>query len=168
LKKLFIFIMLIAVGCGTINTAFEGRRVADLIANKQDPEHITSCGPTALKKVLSHFKIKEERKEISRIIQERGHKCRSFLSIFHHRAREISFESDIKHVLKLYGFKTRKVSSLNELNPERDVAIALVSKRMSLLYHWIAFPNSSAIEKHFGDCTKVDTILLVEKEVFLP
>tara|TARA_R100000008_G_C3581167_1_gene168612 strand:- start:436 stop:918 length:483 start_codon:yes stop_codon:yes gene_type:complete len=160
--------MLVAVGCGTINTAFEGRRVADLIANKQDPRHVRSCGPTALKKVLSHLNIKEERKEISRIIQERGHECRSFLSIFHHRARGISFESDIKHVLKLYGFKTREVSSLSDLDPNKDVAIVLISKKWTLLYHWMAFPNNLPIEKYHGDCTKIHAILVVEKEVFLP
>tara|TARA_Y100000310_G_scaffold339262_1_gene431410 strand:- start:146 stop:652 length:507 start_codon:yes stop_codon:yes gene_type:complete len=164
MKGILIFLTLFFVGCGTIQTFSEGKEVRALIDQRKDPAHVYSCGPIALEKILRHFSINTNRKAISYAIQKKGHPYRAFYSIFDSRAREITFRSEIKHILKLFNLEMREVKSLSVLDAKKDIAIVLIHRSMTLEYHWAVYPIDTYFENFFGKCTIIDEIYLIERK----
>ncbi len=156
-------ILLFSIGCGTIKSHELEPSIKQLESNNQDPFHIDSCGPRALEKVLFRLGDKHiTRKKISESIQKREGWFRGFLSFFDHRARSITWPSEIKDQLISRGYKITKISNITDLKGE-DTAIVLVHKKNTLDYHWMAFPVDVNIVKHFGSDTIIKMILLIKK-----
>ncbi len=133
--------------------------------------HFSSCGPQALEKALTLYahknNIKYKRtvsaRELSIEIQDRSKNfsLRDFLVILHKEAAAITSPGEIKQSLDVRGIKIKQVSSIDELDIRKDIAIILIHKKGTLTwYHWLVYPSD--ILMRYGDKTVIDKIYLLE------
>jgi hypothetical protein len=134
-------------------------------------KHYTCCGPIAIEKAINEFYRKQgivfaknpaPRKEISQQIQKSGMAFKECLSFFDRRAICITWPSEIKFIINKYGFELVTVQSLEELDPKKDIAIALVhGKFFSREFHWLVFPIDN-VKDYYGEDTVVDKVYLMK------
>ena len=135
--------------------------------------HYNSCGPIALEKALNTYAAKNgikykrawNRKEISQDIQSSGNFKRSALALFNSNASSITWPSEIKKVVRDYGFKIISINEFKELNPDEDVAIVLVyNEVLKGEFHWLVYPIDKNIKNYFGDKSEIYYIFLIKKD----
>ena len=127
-------------------------------------KHFHSCGPVALKKAFNELDISVTEKELSKQIQSSGNLARALLTLIHHEMVGVTLPNEIKNVCLDYGYKVSKAKSLDDLDPEKDVAIVLVARDiLKGETHWVCFPVDNNIENYFGKGTKILKIYLLEK-----
>ena len=162
---IFIFLLsFLVTGCGLFKQFNESEKYKQLRAQDKDPYHARSCGPRALYKALKEFNERISKGELSHEILSNGKitSCvRDMLSIFDNEAREITFPNEMEEVLKKRGYEIKKVTSLKELNEEKDVALVLIKKKWTLTYHWMCFPVDRNILTFFGNETKIEEVYLI-------
>lgn len=166
--KNIIFILLLnalffLVGCGTLYNLTENKKAKQERINGYDPLHVQSCGPTAIKKAYLLLGQEIQRKDISKEIRQDGNFMRSILSIFSHHARSITFPSEIIKYFESHNFKVKSIKSYNQLK-NGDIAIVLIKKNNTLMYHWVCFPYDINIESFFGAATSVLDIYLIARK----
>ena len=135
--------------------------------------HYSACGPVALEKAINEFHRKQgmlfaknpaPRKEISQKIQKRGSCSREILSYFDKQAVQITWPSEIKKIANEYGFDVVTVNKLENLDPEKDIALVLIhGKFFSKQYHWAVYPLDE-VENFYGKVTVVDIIYLIKRK----
>ena len=164
-----LLLAFLSCGCGAINKAYDTQQERFARLNYQDPLHINSCGPKAIREALSSFKITCSLEEISAVIQKENSAFKCFLSIFDNSAREITWPSEIKSFFAnnqaKYQLKVIELKDFKDL-PENSVAIILIKKRYSLRhYHWITHPtySESLIKSYFNDRTSVILIYQIKR-----
>ena len=133
--------------------------------------HYSTCGPVALRKAFNEFYIREgivfvrdphPRDEISKLIQKRGMKAKELLSFFHKDTICITWPNEMKYVANHYGFELITVDDIDDLDPEKDIAIVLVhGKLLSNQYHWTVFPVDE-VKKFYGESTVIDIVYLLK------
>jgi|LUMV01.1.fsa_nt_gb hypothetical protein len=127
-------------------------------------KHFHSCGPRALKKAFNELNVRVTEKELSKQIQSSGNLTRVLLTLIHHDTIRVTLPSEIKSVCLDYGYEVSSVKSLEELDPEKDIAIILVSGNiLKGETHWLCFPTDKYIKNYFGKNTKISKIYLLEK-----
>ena len=127
-------------------------------------KHFHSCGPVALKKAFGELDIRVTEKKLSKQIQSSGNLARVLLTLIHYEMIGVTLPNEIKNICLDYGYKVSKVKNLDDLNPEKDVAIVLVVR--SILKgetHWVCFPVDNNVENYFGEGTRVLEIYLLKK-----
>jgi hypothetical protein len=162
MMRVFIVILLLFFnfGCGILESSRDPQWVKEARSNNKDPDHIHSCGPEALHKAFGDLGIKTSKRHISEEIQNGGNCLRDFLSIFNNRARQITFPHEMKRILKNHGYKMTKVSSLREIDQNKDTAILLVHKKNTFNYHWLCYPLDNV--NFFGKETVLDSVYIVK------
>ena len=98
---------------------------------------------------------------ISKEMLDRGNLVRDFLSIFTHRAREMTMPSEIIRYFESRGFQIKKIKNFYQLK-KTDVAIILLKKKNTIYYHWGCFPVDFNILTYWGDLTLVKAIYLIK------
>ena len=126
-------------------------------------EHYYSCGPVALQRAFSQLNLPSDETLISKEIQDRGNFCREILSCLDEEAASITWPEEIKYICKKYGFKIININEFKTLDHQKDVAIVLIQKSGTLVYHWACFPVTKNIDNFFGDDTKILRIYLLKK-----
>ena len=125
--------------------------------------HFHSCGPRALKKAFNELNINVTEVKLSKQIQSSGNLTRVLLTLIHHDTISMTLPSEIKSICLDYGYKVKKVKSLEDLDPQKDVAILLVSGNfLKGETHWVCFPTDKNI-KIFGKDTKILKIYLLKR-----
>ncbi len=147
-----IFLLAPIIGCGLLNPY------------KKNSEgfyerHYLTCEPIALEKAFNAFYAREgivfvrnraPREEISKAIQKRGMCTKEALSFFSREAVCMTWPSEIKYIAEKYGFELVSGKNLDELDPEKDIAIVLVhGKFLKDEYHWVVFPMDD-VEDFYG------------------
>ncbi|HIN87859.1 MAG TPA: hypothetical protein EYN05_04280 [Nitrospinaceae bacterium] len=134
--------------------------------------HYDSCGPIAVAKALNAYAAKNgikykrawNRKEISQDIQSSGNFKRSVLVLFNSNASSITWPSEIKKVVRDYGFKIISINEFKKLNLDEDVAIVLVyNALLKGEFHWVVYPIDKDIKNYFGDKTEICYIFLIKR-----
>ena len=118
-------------------------------------KHYTACGPEALEKALRAFGEDVDRRQLSREIQATGNIGRKAVALLHYEAIQITWPSEVKAILKKYGYGVEEVVSLSQLSRGNVGIILLLGDRMNFQYHWVSFPEDKNIETHFGKETKI-------------
>ena len=126
-------------------------------------DHYYSCGPIALQRAFFRLDLLSDEILISKEIQDRGNFCREILSCFNKEAASITWPKEIRYICKKYGFKIINVNNIKTLDHNKDVAIILIQKSGTLIYHWACFPINENIENFFYDKTKIVRIYLLKK-----
>ena len=134
--------------------------------------HLRSCGPEAAQQAVMDLRkvgIWNKRYitllEVGQDIQDNGgNVSRLILSLFHHKAIQITFPYEMKRYFEKQGLRVTEVSSLEGLDPEVDTAIVLIRDGIiTNRWHWLCFPKDLNIERHFGKDTRIHIILLIRK-----
>jgi len=127
--------------------------------------HFYSCGPRALQKAFNEFNIKVHEKELSKEIQSSGNLTRTLLTLIHYETAQITFPCEIKKICSEYGYQVNKAQSLEDLDPQKDIALVLVvGNVLKGEAHWVCFPVDKNITNYFGKNTKIDKIYLLKKK----
>jgi len=166
MRLIVAFLVLMLSGCGILQSAKDPAWVKKERALGFDPYHVQSCGPEAMQKAFSNFGIHIDLESLSHTMQSSlscGNLMRDILSVFNKQARQITFPSEIKKILKKNGFSIVSIKSLKELNKDEDTAIVLIRKKNTLTYHWACFPNDKYIKSFFGKDTLIDEIYLIKR-----
>jgi len=169
--RIFAMVMaigpLLSTGCGMLNPPNRDKQ-------GYYTAHYSSCGPTALgiafdkiytRDGIVFVKQPHTVEEISKFIQDRGQKSKTFLSFFNRNAVCITWPSEIKAAAKHYGFTPITLNEMAELDPKKDVAVVLVrGATLEGEWHWVCFPfyDMQSIKNWYGEGTKVDKIYLLK------
>lgn len=160
--NIFIFnLLFFSVGCGTLYNLSESKIEREKRANGVDPLHTYSCGPIAIRKAHDALGGNVFSSSISKEILDHGNWTRSLLSVFTHRAREITMPSEIVRYFESRGFQIKKIKNFNELKKD-DIALILVKQKNSIYYHWLCYPADSFITSYFGSRTIVKNIYIIK------
>ena len=166
MRFIAVFLALILSGCGVLQSSKDSAWVKKQRALNLDPYHVQSCGPEAMQKAFSNFGIYIDLESLSHTMQSSlscGNLMRDVLSVFDKEARQVTFPSEIKKILKKNGFTIVSIKSLKELNKDEDTAIVLIRKKNTLTYHWACSPNDKYIKSFFGKDTLIDEIYLIKR-----
>jgi hypothetical protein len=166
MRFIAVFLALVLSGCGIMQSSKDSPWVKEQRALNLDPYHVQSCGPEAMQKAFSNFGIFIELESLSHALQSSpscSNLLRDVLSVFNKQARQITFPTEIKKILKKNGFSIVPIGSLKDLNENKDTAIVLIRKKNTLTYHWACFPNDAYIESFFGKDTLIEEIYLIKK-----
>ena len=161
-----LFLTFIMSGCGVLQSSRTSDYIKEQRAKDLDPYHIQSCGPAALHKVFLQFGIYIDEEKLSHTIQSDpscSNLLREIASVFSIEGRKITFPAELKSILKKHGFKFVNISTLKELDKEKDTALVLVKEKNSLNYHWMCFPVDENIKTFFGKDTIIKEIYLIKK-----
>ena len=154
-------LLFFSVGCGTLYNLSESKIEREKRANGVDPLHTYSCGPIAIRKAHDALGGNVFSSSISKEILDHGNWARSLLSVFTHKAREITMPSEIIRYFESRGFQIKKIKNFKQLK-ETDVSIILIKKKNTIYYHWVCFPVDSDIITYWGDLTLVKIIFLIK------
>jgi len=158
---LILNLLFFSVGCGTLYNLSESKEARQNRANGIDPLHIWSCGPMAVQKAHNALGGDASSRVISKEMLDRGNLVRDSLSIFTHRAREMTMPSEIIRYFESRGFQIKKIKNFYQLK-KTDVAIILLKKKNTIYYHWVCFPVDFNILTYWGDLTLVKAIYLIK------
>ena len=157
-KKLLAYCMvsllILTVGCGIFNRP--------RTENGYYVSHYYACGPEAVSKALSQYiTILRTTKQISQDIQDSSNTWRFLASIIDKKGVQITCPSEIVEVCRKYGFAVIPITSLDKLDPTKDVALVLVRTGLSD-WHWLCFPVDTFIANFYGDDTVISAIYLLK------
>ena len=129
-------------------------------------EHYYACGPRALEKAFLEYHRKEgiaycvRSDQISKQIQDSGMIGKEILSLFNKEAIQITWPHEIRMVIEKHGLEAAPIKSLKELDPEKHVALVLVSTNLTN-YHWVVLPVDNPAH-YYGEGTKIHKIYLLK------
>ena len=155
-------IFMFTVGCGTLYNLTEDAHDRRERRAGLDPLHIHSCGPTAMEKAHELYGGSVDRVLISKELQDKGNFLRSFLSVFSHNARSITFPGEIIEYFESRNFTINKIKDFKDLK-KNDVALILVKKKYSISYHWMCYPVDLNIFTFYGRGSTVITDIYLIK-----
>ena len=161
-------ICFLSQGCITFNSEYA----------KKDQDghylkHYNSCGPVAIEAAINEYYRKQgivfiknpaPQKEVSKKIQANGNGIRDFMSLIHYEGVLLTLPSEMKKVIEDYGYEVKSAENIEDLDPEKDIAVVLVwgcaFKREA---HWICFPlyDAEEISKYYGKNTQISEILIL-------
>ena len=87
------------------------------------------------------------------------------MMLVHHDTILVSFPHEMKNVCKKYGYEMIEVDKkIDDLNPEKDVAIVLLfGDLLKGESHWATYPHTGNIKNWFGSNTKISKIFILKK-----
>lgn len=152
------------LGCGVINPHRKN-------SEGYYEAHYVACGPIALEKAINaayanrgirFTRNPAPRVEISQKIQDAGMARKQLLAFFNKNAIQITWPSEIKKIVNQYGFDFVPLDNLNDLNPQKDIAIILIHGAfLSKQYHWVVYPIDDVMN-FYGKKTVIDAVYLLK------
>ena len=152
------------LGCGALNPYKKNSR-------GYYAQHYYACGPIALEKAINALYTKKgvkfiknpaPRRVVSEQIQDMNSCSKKLIAYFNRNAVRVTWPSEIKKIVDLYGFDIITIDDLDSLDPKKDIAIVLIhGKLLSKQYHWVVYPIDD-VRNFYEKKTVIDTVYLLK------
>lgn len=130
-----------------------------------------SCGPRAIKNTLDKFKIEYTTEEINKLRNEGGGFLRTTLSLFNKDAKQITWPSEMKDILKHYGLEVKNLDNNAELirrtlEDQRDaVIISRIKEKAPFTDHWVVLEINEKDRTIIKDSTSFNGMILPSPDI---